>query len=81
MTTLHPEHAHEQEGPIELRHHFDDELINRLGTESAQRAEQADPRRAALAGCLEKLPPASPEFSNQPKGFANIVVAKSVAGG
>ncbi len=26
MTTLHPEHAHEQEGEVELRHHFDDEL-------------------------------------------------------
>jgi len=26
MTTLHSEHAHEQEGEIELRHHFDDEL-------------------------------------------------------
>lgn len=26
MTTLHPDHAHEQEGEIELRHHFDDEL-------------------------------------------------------
>ena len=26
MTTLHPEHAHEQEGEIEIRHHFDDEL-------------------------------------------------------
>ena len=26
MTTLHPEPAHEQEGEIELRHHFDDEL-------------------------------------------------------
>ncbi|MFV9673571.1 MAG: phosphate signaling complex protein PhoU [Acidimicrobiia bacterium] len=26
MTTLHPEHAHEQEGEIELRHHFDDDL-------------------------------------------------------
>ena len=26
MTTLHPDHAHEQEGEIEIRHHFDDEL-------------------------------------------------------
>ena len=26
MTTLHPEPAHEQEGEIEIRHHFDDEL-------------------------------------------------------
>ena len=26
MTTLHPEHAHEQQGEVELRHHFDDEL-------------------------------------------------------
>jgi phosphate transport system protein len=26
MTTLHPDHAHEQQGEIEIRHHFDDEL-------------------------------------------------------
>ena len=26
MTTLHPDHAHEQKGEIEIRHHFDDEL-------------------------------------------------------
>ena len=26
MTTLHPEPAHEQQGEVELRHHFDDEL-------------------------------------------------------
>ena len=26
MTTLHPDHAHEQEGEVEIRHHFDDEL-------------------------------------------------------
>ena len=35
---------------------FDDTLVDQLAGESAQRAERIDPRRRALAECLEKLP-------------------------
>jgi len=50
MTTLHPEHAHEQRGEIEIRHHFDDELdeirrglveMGSLVVENARRAGEA----------------------------------------
>lgn len=35
---------------------FDDELLNTLAAEAAQHASELEPRRAALAACLQKLP-------------------------